>query len=105
METSISLTPTVLRIRIPKRELASRSAFKKDNNDVLQLGCIDFMKKTEVYYTEKFIFLDAVYGYAIDPMVHTMTLMIKYNRDVEIQFESQEAYDDAVSTMRLLGEQ
>lgn len=51
----------------------------------------------EKVYDQYYIALDNIYGYQIDPRIHTIILLLRQKENMTIQFETQEEYDDAIT--------
>ena len=55
------------------------------------------------YYEKIYLSLDSVYGYRVDEKWHTITLLLKYNeKEIPIQFENQEEYDEGLQCVASL---
>lgn len=56
--------------------------------------------ETKKYYTQTYFSLDSIYGYTINPMTHTVSLMIKYRNELfQVSFETQEEYDQGIECL------
>jgi hypothetical protein len=52
------------------------------------------------YYQKKIINFEDVIGFTIDPMLHTVTLVIRYSsKFFDVPFETQQQFDDGVAVL------
>jgi hypothetical protein len=61
------------------------------------------MGSTRKYYTTTVLQKDQLYGYTIDPELHTLRLMFKNTiKEFLVEFETQDEYDSAVKDITAL---